>query len=91
MTADTVTPEPATNWHHTRRHYSVNLSSPNGRRGRTGKSLCRPGGIPVDVYDQAAMDAESERYRFEPVVIADLPVCKKCVRKAGIPTQETEG
>lgn len=91
MASDTVTPEPCTNWHHTRRHYSVDLARSKYRTGREGKSLCRPGGVPVDVHDQEAMNAYAAQYRFDPPDIMSLPVCKNCVRKAGIPAPETEG
>jgi hypothetical protein len=85
MSVDSVTPEPCTNWHHTRRHYSVDLAGSKYRKGRQGKSLCRPGGFSVDVYDQESLDGYAAEYRFEAPNIMALQVCKNCARKAGLP------
>jgi hypothetical protein len=36
-----------------------------------------------DCCDQVTMDRRTERYGMKPVVIADLPLCKKCEKAAG--------
>lgn len=75
-------PEPCVNYYGTRRHFSANLAPrPYLGRGREGKSLCTPGGIPVDVYDQEAHDQDMEAYHGKKVNIAALPECKSCARK----------
>ena len=79
--------EPCTNWYRTRRHLSTNLAVDDYYRpGRTGRSLCWSESNPVTVYDQTAVDVyDRERRQLgfakKPVVVADLPACKKCAAK----------
>lgn len=94
MAADTVTPEPATTWYGNRRHYSIDLHDDEWHpgTGRRGSALCSTAASPVDVNAQDWIDAMAGQYRhLAKIKVADLPPCKRCVRKAGIPTQETEG
>ena len=56
--------------------------------GRTGTGLCTAH-IRTDVYDQAALDAEAERWQLKKVAIADLPDCKRCARH--LPENVQEG
>lgn len=83
MTTETKTPEECTTWSRRLRHYSVDLASDNqsGRQpelpGRVGTTLCGE-----DAYDQERRQYELSRWSDRKVVVADLPVCKKCVRKA---------
>jgi hypothetical protein len=72
---------PATNWYHTRRHYSRDLTEYHYDGGCKGHALCSTETNPVEVWDQEAMTALDRQYfRNKPTVIADLPECKKCAR-----------
>jgi hypothetical protein len=44
-----------------------------------GTALCGD----VEVYDEGGINDQHGKYVKKRIVIADLPVCKKCVRKAG--------
>lgn len=77
-----VVPEPCTNWYTTRQHLSVDLAPSQHEKGRRGKSLCKSGEFFVDVWDEEAINDALSRYRAKPVVVADLPACKLCARKA---------
>ncbi|MFY1686533.1 hypothetical protein [Plantactinospora sp. WMMB782] len=81
MPDQTATFEPAANYYVTRRHYSFNLAAGIGS-GRRGTAICRPGGQPVEVYDQEWVTHKDLRYRpgKAPRRIADLPECKACAR-----------
>lgn len=88
MAADTVTPEPCTTWSRRKRHFSVDLDVGSGVEpppGRIGTTLCGE-----DAYDQDRRQWELSRWSDRTVNVEALPLCKRCVRKAGIPTQETE-
>jgi hypothetical protein len=89
MDANTVTPEPATTWYGNRRHYSTDLHDDewNPGKGRRGTAVCSTASNPVDVNAQDWIDAMAGEYpHLAKITVADLPVCKKCVRKAGIPS-----
>lgn len=75
-------PEPCTNWYHVRKHLSVDLTPAAAGRGRTGNALCKAGPYHVDVWDEEAINDALSRYRAKPVLVADLPACKVCLRKA---------
>jgi hypothetical protein len=50
--------------------------------GWVGSALCDRS-IWTDVYDQAALDADRRRWGANPPKrIADLPLCKRCEKKA---------
>lgn len=78
----TIEPEPCTNWYHTRQHLSTNLAPSSPGKGRRGKALCKSGPYHVDVWDEEAINDALSRYRAKLVVVADLPACKLCLRKA---------
>lgn len=78
-----MTPEPCTSWSHNRRHLSVDLSD-EWAGGRVGTALCRPGGVVVNVFDEASINRQLAPYRRNkpPVAVADLPECRTCARAA---------
>jgi hypothetical protein len=71
------TPEPCTNYHHTRRHYSASLVSASfGRPGREGTALCGS-----EVFDEDYINAFLAECFRSPVAVNDLPECLKCVAR----------
>ncbi len=74
--ADDTKLELASSWS-LRAHYSADLEL-QGRlhAEREGHALCDP---KQRVYDEAAINRQG---RGEEIVIADLPTCKRCARKA---------
>jgi hypothetical protein len=78
--ANTVTSEPCTTWSRRLRHFSLNLASARVG-GREGTTLCD-----ADAYDEENRNAWMASFgSTKRVTVADLPPCKKCVRKAGLP------
>lgn len=69
------------------RHYARPADlGPSGFGGRDGASLCNNTIFTV-VYDQDAMDGIADKYRHwsvtgRRVVIAEMPECKRCAKKA---------
>jgi hypothetical protein len=88
-----VTPpvEPPTdrgaNWYGTRQHIAAEWRprTPGSKdRGSISRSLCWVETNPTEVYDQRSMDALHQQYPdSKHVIVADLPLCKKCERKTG--------
>lgn len=78
------TPQPCTSWSLSKQHLSVDLAPDLRKPGNVGKTLCAPGGIPADAYDDVAINAQLADWRKgkPPIVVADLPECKLCARKA---------
>jgi hypothetical protein len=77
---NTRSPEPCTTWSRRLRHYSVNLEPDRHapcHPGRTGRTLCGEG-----AYDEERRQYELSKWSDRRVVVADLPPCKKCARKA---------
>lgn len=73
---------PVTPWVRRRQHLAEteNLQDDPQRPGRFGRSLCNQDS--GRVYDQAWMTAELERWSEAPVLLTDLPLCKRCERSA---------
>lgn len=81
-----TTPEPCTNSYHTRRHMSTDLAPNPYGGGRAGKSLCRPMGISVSVWDEDGINDEIRKWdprkAGQRLTLDGLPECKLCARAA---------
>lgn len=76
-------PEPCTTWSYNRQHLSADLHHAGGRLpGREGHPLC---GV-AQVYDQERMDWWRTHYGPKGITspIPDLPLCRRCAKKAGL-------
>lgn len=73
-----MTPEPCTTWSHQRRHFSIDLTERAGG-GRVGTVLCEN----LTGWDEDAINAVHRPWIKKRIVLADLPVCKRCIRKTG--------
>ena len=72
----------ASNWYQTRAHLVAALR-PASYGGQRGAALCSTESNPVEVYDQAGQQGLSVQYWGHKVKqIDDLPLCKKCEKKA---------
>lgn len=73
---------PVTPWVRRRQHLARadQMQDDSARPGRFGRSLCNQDS--GRVYDQEWMTAELARWSEPPVVIAALPLCKRCERSA---------
>jgi hypothetical protein len=68
----------AANLGQTRAHFATEMEPTSYDTGRWGKALCSNEVTPVVVYDQAHHDVWLDKpKRFE-----DLPLCKRCAKKA---------
>lgn len=76
---ENLTPEPCTSWSRRKRHYSTDLRSRPVEPGRYGWALCG-----AEVQDEDLANHRLSGWTNRRVVIADLPVCKLCARKAGV-------
>lgn len=83
--------EKAVNYYQTRVHYTTDLEPREVWHGpgRWGSSLCSTSAVNrVEVYDREARQHEADRYGAPVKAFEDLPLCKKCERKAAKITGE---
>ena len=76
---------------HSRRlkHYARPTAlKPRASGGHEGVSLCVKS-IHTTVVDQVAVDIETERWGIKDVVIARLPLCKRCAKTAATPASDS--
>jgi hypothetical protein len=73
-------PEPCTTIAAKKRHLSRNLTPPrNGSPGRYGRTLC---GLAGRDETRANFESRGPFRHGQPLVLADLPLCKVCDRSA---------
>ncbi len=71
----------ASNYYQTKKHYAVSME-PSRPGGRSGQAVCASASLPVEVFDQEHQDATTRVWGGRSMPVGDLPLCKRCERKA---------